>query len=375
MNVVIVNLTSGGMSGGYVKYLRRIVPPLAAYADIRALSVFMPPGQERTLDMPTLTWPANDGKHGFAELRSRVRALEPDVVFIPTARWVDTGIPTVVMVRNMEPLTYPFGGNTVSEAARNLARRWGARRACERATRVIAVSEHVREWICSHWHVPPARVGRVYHGIDPVDPSLAIQPPALRGVDTPWIFTAGSIRPARGLVDAIGAIARLDAAVRLVVAGAPDPSTVSHHRTLRQLADRLGAADRIVWPGRLSPDEMAWCYAHCTVFLATTRAEACPNTALEAMVHGCSVVSTSAEPMPEFLGDTARYYPRGQAEALAGVLRDALHEPSAGRAGRGAQARQRASRFTWDNTVRATVRELASAADSTAGAREVTCAS
>jgi glycosyltransferase involved in cell wall biosynthesis len=120
---------------------------------------------------------------------------------------------------------------------------------------------------------------------------------------------------------------------------------------------------------------MAWCYAHCAVFLATTRAEACPNTALEALIHGCSVVSTSADPMPEFLGDAARYYPRGEARTLARVLREALHEPAAARAHRGAQAHRRASQFTWDNTVRGTMRELASAADLTPGAKEVMCAS
>ena len=50
-------------------------------------------------------------------------ALAPDVVFFPTARLIECGgAPTVVMVRNMEPLTVPFGGNTWREGFRNIAR-------------------------------------------------------------------------------------------------------------------------------------------------------------------------------------------------------------------------------------------------------------
>ena len=140
--------------------------PLSIDPAVSQLTVFMPPGQERTLEVPTLTWPSQDARQGFAGLRARLSALQPDVVFIPTARWIDTGTPVVVMVRNMEPLTCPFGGNPPLESARNLARRWAARRACKRATRVIAVSEHVRAWICAHWHLPADRVGLVYHGVD-----------------------------------------------------------------------------------------------------------------------------------------------------------------------------------------------------------------
>ena len=150
--------------------------------------------------------------------------------------------------------------------------------------------------------------------------SLLDTPDALRDVTSPWIFTAGSIRPARGLLDAIAALAQLEPSVRLVIAGEADPSMHPHERALRRRAEELGVSARIVWAGRLRPDQMAWCYRHCSVFLTTTRAEACPNTALEALFHGCSIIATGDEPMPEFLGDVARYYSRGQVGSLVRML-------------------------------------------------------
>ena len=57
-----------------------------------------------------------------------------DVLFVPTARTVRCpGVPRVTMMRNMEPVTVPFTGNTVAESLRNMARA-AARRAAGRPT-------------------------------------------------------------------------------------------------------------------------------------------------------------------------------------------------------------------------------------------------
>ena len=161
MRIAVVNLTSGGLSGGYRKYLARLMPLLASDPRVHALSVFVPEGAaagiERGIDVRT--WPKHAGRR-FPSLVRDVVAGAPDVVFVPTARHAEFGnIPVVTMVRNMEPLTVPFGGNTWAEGMKNVARAWEARRACRRAARVIAVSEHVRDFIVSRWQIDRDRVG------------------------------------------------------------------------------------------------------------------------------------------------------------------------------------------------------------------------
>ena len=69
---------------------------------------------------------------------------------------------------------------------------------------------------------------------------------------------------------------------------------------MQHLAAKLGVARAIIWTGHLSPPEMAWAYGRCAAFVVTSRAEACPNVALEALSHGAPVVSTTQDPMPEF---------------------------------------------------------------------------
>jgi glycosyltransferase involved in cell wall biosynthesis len=235
MKVALVNLTSGGLSGGYAKYLGALLPLLEQDPRVSALSVFAAPGVAASpvFTGRVRTWPEHDGTRGYRSLRDQLAALAPDVIFFPTARLVRAGaIPTVVMVRNMEPLTVPFGGNTWREGLRNLARARAARAACRRASRVVAVSQFVKSFLMQRWRIDEERVGVVYHGIDPVESGPpASRPDALSG-DAPFLFTAGSVRPARGLEDVIGALPRVLQRYphqSLVIAGGADDESYATH--------------------------------------------------------------------------------------------------------------------------------------------------
>ena len=367
MDVAIVNLTGGGLSGGYVKYLRLLVPLLRADARVRRLHLVMPRNAPSPSppDVETIAWPAGDARTGYRKLRQHLGRLAPDVVFIPTARWLDCGpTPTVVMVRNMEPLTVPFGGNSPLEAGKNLVRAYAARVACRRATRVLAVSRHVREFLTRRWRISPEKIGLVYHGIEaPLPPAAAVEPRAMTGRDPGrFAFAAGSIRPARGLEELIRALARLrerGSTPGLVIAGEPDAGTGGYGRRMARLAEAVGVASQVVWAGRLTAAEMAWCFHRCAVFVTTSRAEACPNTALEAMSYGCQVVSTRQPPMPEFFRDVGRYYGPGDAGELAVQIGHALAATEEERRRREEIARAQAAGFRWDETAQKTLEQLA----------------
>jgi glycosyltransferase involved in cell wall biosynthesis len=106
---------------------------------------------------------------------------------------------------------------------------------------------------------------------------------------------------------------------------------------------------------------MGWCYHHCRAFVMTSRLEACPNVALEAMAHGCAIVSTDNPPMPEMFGasgETAEFYPAGTAEALAERLVAMAEWTPETRAERCEAARRRAAQFSWPAAAQKTVDEL-----------------
>jgi glycosyltransferase involved in cell wall biosynthesis len=363
MNLAIVNPTSGGLSGGYRKYLQRIVPLMEKHPNLHEVFVYVPPqhtdGCFESVAKNLLSWPKGDHNRGFAWLRTHIREVSPDVVFVPTARHVNFGdIPTILMVRNMEPLSIPFGGNPLLEAIRNVGRAYSAKKACQEATRIIAVSHHVEDFLIRRWQIEPDRIGVVYHGVDysdssPRRPSFFESQGRCR-----FIFTAGSIRPARGLEDVIRGHGVLHQDVKLIIAGAVDPGMEAYKRKLDRLISECGTSASVIWAGPLSAHEMDWCYRHCDVFVMTSRAEACPNIVLEAMLHGCISVSTEAPPMPEFFADSALYYAPKDITTLARQINTALSIAQPRREVMSRRASDIASRFSWEICASKTVDEL-----------------
>jgi glycosyltransferase involved in cell wall biosynthesis len=204
----------------------------------------------------------------------------------------------------------------------------------------------------------------IYHGIDAAASGPAPVMPASLADHPRFLFTAGSIRPARGVEDLIRALPAVlagDTARSLVIAGGVDPGGQSYAAHMRTLARALGVERHVVWAGRLTAPEMAWAFQHCTAFVMTSRAEACPNLALEAMSQGAPIVSTRQDPMPEFFGDVATYYPPRDAGELAARIAEAVSAP-AGATARAQAGKARAATFTWRRTAEKTIEELQRAA-------------
>lgn len=362
LKVALVNLTSGGLSGGYAKYLAALLPLIDADSRVAQLAVFAPPGVRVPGFEQVRTWAAGPLQDPHRELRRQLAAIAPDVIFFPTARLVRLGsTPTVVMVRNMEPLTVPFAGNPWREGLRNVARAIAARAACRRASRVIAVSKHVEAFVKKRWRVPEDGISVVYHGIEPITARPGLPSASkLQQLRSGFLFTAGSIRPARGLEDAIRAlpaVVRQNPSQSLVIAGRADASGRPYAARMAKLARDLGVDSAVIWAGQLTPMEMAWAYNGCDAFIVTSRAEACPNVALEAMSHGARIVSTTQPPMPEFFGEAAAYYPPRDSGQLAVQLNAILSRPSDA-ATRAIAGAARAASFTWERTADRTIREL-----------------
>jgi len=236
------------------------------------------------------------------------------------------------------------------------------RRAAHRASRVIAVSQFVRTYLSDTLHVPSEKIGVVYHGTE-LSHDEAPQRPA--HIPDNWrgkfAFVAGSVYPYRGLEDVILAWDRMGHSTIcpfVAIAGFVGHGMKRYYEHLKALLHSRKLDSQIHFIGALSKAEMAWCYENCAAFVMTSRVEACPNIALEAMAHGCLCVSTDNPPMPEIFGDAARYYPAGDAVVLAQRVLDVLQLPS----GRQEQAKRlaiaRAAKFSWEACCNQTVREL-----------------
>ena len=88
----------------------------------------------------------------------------------------------------------------------------------------------------------------------------------------------------------------------------------SHYDALIKEYDLCSAID---FPGYIPASQIDQYYNHAFCLLSTSRLEGFNNTPLEAMANGCPVVITDCCAHPEVVGNAARLFPVGDANAAA----------------------------------------------------------
>jgi glycosyltransferase involved in cell wall biosynthesis len=301
---------------------------------------------------------------GYRILKREIKKFAPDAIYIPNAAWINLGeIPTVVMVRNMLALAKPFERNPIHAMIKNLLRRSRSKIACHQATRIIAVSQFVQEYLVNKWNIPTHKVDVIHHGVDLVPPLKSMtKPKVLRGQETQaFFFTAGSLVSYRGLEDIVQAIAMLKnkpLVYKFFIAGTSPKYMSAYEKKIKYMAEKNSSASSIVWLGNLSAEEMAWCYCNCQAFIMTSRLEACPNLVLEALSHGCINISTLDPPMPELFGRSAFYYTSKCPEQLKNLILYITGLTASEKKNIKETSLAIAKRFSWDITTEKTLESL-----------------
>lgn len=365
MRVAIINLTGGRLSGGYRKYLENILPLMAEDERVAGIDVYLPDGYRDITSGDALTFhsiPAYSMHNRKKWLRNELARNQFDVVYIPSAMWINCGhVPVVTMIQNMEPLIVPFQGNPLKECIRNIGRYLANLYACRRAHRIIAISKFVKTYLIERWRIKSDRIGLVYHGINPVSQQEADGYVIISLLKSfPFIFTAGSIRPARGLEDIIEALSILKTKTpfHLVIAGNVDPGMEQYVNKLKKMATNLGISEEIHWIGKLNSSEMSWYFKNCEAFVMTSRVESFGMIAGEAMAHGAVCISADNPCLPEIFGDAAVYYPPKNHRALAERILEVTSWPEEKRREMSERAKKRASQFSWDICAQKTIEEF-----------------
>jgi len=376
MRIAIINITAGGISGGYREYLQNVLPRMAARPDVEAILCAYPEMlsvQEWFESLPNVEFvrcrPFRFLRHKVSnELRQHLKRFRPDVVFVPVERFFKfAGVPNVNMVQNMEPFVN-IDGNSLRERARNWLRRLDARKALKRSNRIIAPSEYVRDFLLHALDVPGGKIGLVYHGVDLPENKDVHRPDIIpKGWEGRFLFTAGSIRPARGLEDIFWALKHLNDESRdisgLVIAGSTTPGMRRYRKQLAKWAKKDDISSKVCWAGSLNRWKMAWCYKNSRVFVMTSRVESFGMVAGEAMSYGCICVAADNPCLPEIFSDAAIFYPPKKPQILAKRIQEVLHWPEEKRQEMRERALARASQFSWDKCVEETVAELQKAID------------
>jgi glycosyltransferase involved in cell wall biosynthesis len=259
----------------------------------------------------------------------RARLAEAEIVHYPlTLRIPAVARPSVVTLHDLQHLDLPSLFPRSERAFRRVA--W--HRSVRSATRVIVLSEFVREHAIARLGLDPERLRVVPSGVD----HRRFNPSADERL--PFLFY-----PARGwphknhrrLFEAFALLRRERPDLRLVLSGG---------------GDFARAPDGVEARGRVSDEELVRLYRTAAAVVFPSLYEGFGQPPLEAMACGCPVAASTAGALPEIVGDAARLFDPREPEAIAGAVRDVLESPDEW-ARRGLE---RAALYSWDVTARAT---------------------
>ncbi len=377
MRVALVHpaTTRGGISGGYRVYLTNVLPRFVAHPKITGvlcavpklwrLSEWVKPSTKLTIvdseAIPLLSLSPGRG------LVSTVKQFAPDVIFFPVERWLEIGeTPVVVMLQNMSHLVRPTWTTTPIERLRYLLLRFHARIACRRAARVVVPSHFAEEALTDRFAIKRDHITIAHYGRPA---PFEREPKKPQRFPEAWkedfFFTAGCMQRYRGIEDIIEALRLLKqhaVLARLAIAGNEPRALRWYQRRIRSAIAGARLGNSVCWLGILNPAELSWCYNHARAFLMTSRVESFGLVAMDAMANGCPSIAADNPPLPEVYGNSAHYYPPGDAASLAREMQSVLRWSSEQRHTESARSLGRAAVFSWDDNVELLVSCLAEAA-------------
>jgi glycosyltransferase involved in cell wall biosynthesis len=259
-------------------------------------------------------------------LRAHLR--DARIVHYPlTIRLPTVPQPSVVTLHDVQHLDLPSMFPRAERAFRRLA--WD--RSVRQATRVIVISEFVRERAIATLGLDPTRIRVVPLGLD----HERLRPGLER---EPFLFYPARRWPHKNharLFEAFALIRRERPDLRLVLTGGGDFADVPASVEAR---------------GHVPYDEVIALMQRASALVFPSLYEGFGLPPLEAMACGCPVACSNAAALPETVGAAARLFDPTDPRAIAAAVLEVLAAPEAW-ARRGLE---RAALFSWDATTRGT---------------------
>jgi glycosyltransferase involved in cell wall biosynthesis len=304
---------------GIGTYLRNILPQLAR---LDSENEYLLIGEQRHLDqigplsenfrlLPYAAEPGSFRTHVHLPLlleNHKIELLHMPWFYAPAV------VPCrlVITVHDLTEIAAPRVG---ASPAVQVARLWFARRALQRADRILAVSKCAKHELERGFGVASYKIEVIYNAVDekflsePL-PQDGEQILARHAIDSPYVLYAGNIRPQKNLARLIEAFAvvkqelRHDprfANLKLIVIG----DSLAPHPDLRRAVVRTRLREDVRFLGFVPLSVLRTFYAHARAFLFPSLYEGFGLPPLEAMAHGVPVLAADTSALPEVLGDAA----------------------------------------------------------------------
>ena len=249
---------------------------------------------------------------------------------------------------------------------------WGARpaalremhEAARQAAGMLAVSDALRRDMAAIG-MPGERIAVHYTGLDHALFRPKPREEARRALPEgyprhgPLLVTVGNLIPLKGNHLVIEALAQVPGAMLVLAGKGPQAEA------LRQMAGRLGLADRVLMPGGLAPADLANLLAAADAMVLPSEREGLANAWIEALACGTPLVITDVGGAREVVvDDSAGRLVARDAASIAGAVNALLASPPSQD-----KVAAHAARFSWEANAAQLASFWQAAADQPSGSR------
>jgi len=224
-----------------------------------------------------------------------------------------------------------------------------------RSHRLIADSESTKADLQELEHEPAAKIDVVPLGLDVPHPERALPEQQIRDTydlgHRKVALSLSAKRPHKNLIRLLDALASIPPEKRpvLVIPG----YRTWYEQELNEHAARLGIADDVRLLGWVDEAEIEAFYAAASLFVFPSLYEGFGLPVLEAMQRGVPVACSDRSSLPEVAGEAALLFDPEQTGQITAAMEKLLEDRDEAERLRQAGL-ERARRFTWDATARAT---------------------
>lgn len=202
--------------------------------------------------------------------------------------------------------------NPVVFAIKQTVYKWVNKRVAKKSDHIITISEFSKQDIAAYTHISPDKITVTYPAADAITDPAAVY----KDVESKqFVMYVGRPQPHKNLkrlVDAFGILQASNPDLHLVLAGKLD----DNYRQLQTYAADKGI-EQVIFTDFVSEGQLRWLYENAAAYIFPSLSEGFGLPGLEAMVHGCPVVSSSATCLPEVYGDAAAYFDPTDVQQMA----------------------------------------------------------
>lgn len=219
---------------------------------------------------------------------------------------------------------------------KNLAYRLVINRAAKKAAVILTVSQFTKQDIIKQLGVPASKIAVTYNGVVDFPGQLSFESQADKqtllsyNIQQPYMLYVGNAYPHKNLewlirLFKIWSVNHPE--FSLVLVGGQD---YFYQRLVSLVEDLWGsiADSPIVFPGFVPDKQLASLYRSAAFYIFPSCYEGFGLPPLEAMSHGCPVVSSDSSCLPEILGEAAVYFRDNQVDSALQAISCLLDNPN-----------------------------------------------